>query len=295
MTRGSGPEEESSIDFKFQIFDFQFREKKKQVLLLRRYVMRCRQCGTENPETSQYCQQCGTPLTPVPLAAAAGAAKTSGLAKASFVMGLLCLTCIAWPFLFLPAIICGIIALVVISNNKGRLKGSGMAIAGIVIPVVLMILIPVLAMLLAILMPALNKARQLAQGVACSTNVKTIGTASMLYMEDYDGRFPTPEQWCDLLIKEANVSEQCLKCLNDEEGTFSYAVNKDIPRTDIRGAAGDLVLVFEADLGCNGVGGPEDAVFRHYAGNQPACNVLFADGHVELITQDRIEELRWKP
>jgi hypothetical protein len=44
--------------------------------------------------------------------------KTSRLAIAGFVMGLLCLTFVLWPLLFLPAIVCGIVALVKISNKK---------------------------------------------------------------------------------------------------------------------------------------------------------------------------------
>lgn len=252
--------------------------------------MRCRQCGTENPESSQFCQQCGTPLTAMPAAAAAGAAQTSGLAITALILGILSLFC---GFLTaIPAIICGIIALVQIGNSQGRLKGMGMAIAGIILPIILTI---VMAILVSILLPALSKVKHIAKGVVCSTNVKGLGVAIQVYMNDYDGRFPTPEQWCDLLIEKADVSEQSLACPSDTAGAFSYAVNKDIPRTDFRRGAADLVILFEADLGRNGIGGPEDAAFRHQLDNQPACNVLFADGHVEMVTQDRIEELRWKP
>jgi prepilin-type processing-associated H-X9-DG protein len=251
--------------------------------------MRCRQCGTENPELSQFCQQCGQPLAAVPAGAVVGA-KTSGLAVTALVLGILCLLC--GIFTAIPAIICGIIAMVQISKSQGRLKGMGMAIAGVVLPVILTF---VMAILIAILLPALNRVKHLAQGTICGTNMQGLGNAVQIYMNDYDGRFPTSEQWCDLLIKEADVSEQTLTCPDDTAGAFSYAVNKDIPRTDIRTGAADLVILFEADLGRNGVGGPEDAVFRHYAGNQPACNVLFADGHVEMVAQDRIHELRWQP
>ena len=59
--------------------------------------------------------------------------RTSRTAIAAFVMGLLCLTCVGWPLLFLPAIICGVIALILIANNKGQLKGVGLAVTGIVV------------------------------------------------------------------------------------------------------------------------------------------------------------------
>jgi prepilin-type processing-associated H-X9-DG protein len=54
------------------------------------------------------------------------------------------------------------------------------------------------------------------------------------------------------------------------------------------------VVLFEADLGKNGVGSVDDMVFRHQScSGQPGCNVLFADGHVELITEDQLHTLQW--
>lgn len=256
--------------------------------------MRCNQCGVENPQQVSFCQHCGNPLSAAAGTEAMGA-KTSGTAIASFVMGLLCLTCVAWPFLFLPAIICGIIALVLIANNKGRLKGSGLAITGIVIPVVMSVLIPVVSMLLAIMMPALSQVKEVAQKVVCETNFKALGNAMIVYMNDYEGRFPTPDRWCDLMMETVDVSEVSLKCPSDMEGNFSYAVNEKIGGIDLREAPADLVVLFESDLGRNGVGGREDVIFRHQLHDQPGCNILFADGHVEFVTEDRIGELRWEP
>ena len=214
------------------------------------------------------------------------APKTCGLAVAAFVMGLLSMTCILWPLLALPAIICGIIALVKISKSNGQLRGTGFAVTGLVIPAVLTIILP---LFLAIMMPALSQTRKIAQRVVCGTNLKGLSTAMMVYANDYDDRLPT-ENWCDLLIEEADVSPKSLICPEADtiEGESSYAMNKHIAGKKLRDLPADIVLFFESDLGWNTVGGPEDLVLRHCG-----CNIGFADGHVEFVTEDRIADLKW--
>lgn len=216
--------------------------------------------------------------------------KTCGLAITTFVLGLLCMTCVLWPLLALPAIICGIIALVKISKSNGQLKGSGFAIAGLVIPVVFTLIMPILA---AILMPALARTKMVAQRVVCSTNMKALSTAMMVYMNDYDEKYPTPELWCDLLIQKADVSPKSLQCPLDPEGSFSYAINKNVYGIEPGQVPAQMVVLFEADLGRNGVGGPEDIAFRHDQHGQYGCNIAYADGHVEFVIEDRIADLQW--
>ncbi|MHC4495449.1 MAG: zinc-ribbon domain-containing protein, partial [Planctomycetota bacterium] len=51
--------------------------------------MYCPKCGTENADDARVCRSCSWALTNVTTAAAVPAAKTSGLAIASLVLGLL--------------------------------------------------------------------------------------------------------------------------------------------------------------------------------------------------------------
>jgi len=249
--------------------------------------------------------------------------KTSGLAIAAFAMGLLSMTCVLWPFLGLPAIICGIIALVKISKSNGQLKGSGLAVAGLVIPAVLTLVVPLLA---AILMPAMGQARGVAKQVVCGTNLKGLSTAMMVYTMDYDDTLPT-ENWCDLMVEEVDVSPKSLVCPDSDaiEGESSYAMNKNIAGLKLNELPANVVLFFETDMGLEGgprstsiqtrrhyeflnefgnvydkdtlvyesrlnqFGGPEDLLIRHNEG----CNIAYADGHVEFVKADRIPDLQW--
>lgn len=58
----------------------------------------------------------------------------------------------------------------------------------------LLVVISVIAVLLAILMPALGKARELAQGAACKGNLKNYTLAVAMYLDDHDRKFPEPQR-----------------------------------------------------------------------------------------------------
>ena len=231
--------------------------------------MVCSKCGVQNSDGSTHCVNCGSILIDVPSQPVAGQGqpaavyvepKTCGLAVAAFVMGLLSVTCVLWPLLAIPAIVCGIIALVKINKSQGQLKGTGLAVTGLVIPAVLTVILP---LFLAVMMPALGKAREFARRIVCATNMQGLSTAMMIYMNDYDDKFPTPQQWCDLLIQEVDVSPKSFQCPKEPDGSFSYAINRNIYEVQPGPDDNQMVIMFESNLGKNGVGGLEDVVFRH--------------------------------
>ncbi len=249
--------------------------------------MYCPKCGVENVDGAVRCAGCGFEFSGSGAVAASVEAKTSGAAVAALILGILVFfTC---GITALPAIICGIVALVKISGSNGLLKGKGMAITGLVLPAALIILAP---LPLAILMPALSRTKGIAQRVVCRTNLKGLSVAMMVYADDYDSKAPTADEWCDLLIQEAGVLPMSFRCPGAPEGECNYAMNKNI--RNLRGPnPARTVVLFESRPGWNQVGGPELLTTEYHNGE--GCNVAFGDGHTEFVKADRIDDLYWGP
>lgn len=56
----------------------------------------------------------------------------------------------------------------------------------------LLVVIGVIALLISILLPTLNKARQMAQSLKCLSNLRTLGQATAMYVNQYKGYMPYP-------------------------------------------------------------------------------------------------------
>src|SRR5207249_5245435 len=54
----------------------------------------------------------------------------------------------------------------------------------------LLVVIAIIAILAAILFPVFAQAREKARQSACLSNMKQIGTATMMYVQDYDEKYP---------------------------------------------------------------------------------------------------------
>ena len=96
----------------------------------------CVACGNTFAVDDRFCRVCGRvvgPVSPVAIAnvplTPAAPAQTSGKATASLVCGLLFFI----PLAFVAAIVFGHLALSEIRKSAGRLKGEGLAIAGLVL------------------------------------------------------------------------------------------------------------------------------------------------------------------
>ena len=99
----------------------------------------------------------------------------------------------------------------------------------------LLVVIAIIAMLLAILMPALNKVKKIAQRVVCGTNLKGMGTAQMVYANDYD----------DLYVQQFYVGHT----IADLTAGFQNASkNWAVDFGDVSVGASLYLLVREADV-----------------------------------------------
>src|SRR5579863_10243441 len=133
--------------------------------------------------------------------------KTSGLAITSLVLGILGLFSCGATALFGLAF--GIIGLITVKRSEGRLKGDGIALAGIIVSAIFLLMIPIFA---AMLLPALAAAKQRAQTINCVNNEKILALAVQMYVDDHTNHFPAAATWCDDIKTNPSVSDRVFKC-----------------------------------------------------------------------------------
>jgi prepilin-type processing-associated H-X9-DG protein len=222
-----------------------------------------------------------TPPTPV-------ATENCGMATAALICGALGMaTCVTAPV----GLVLGFMAHSRIRASKGRLTGSGLATTGIVLSLIAMLL-GLVAIPAAMLLPALAKAKQKAQTIHCVNNVRQLELVVRMYAEDNKDKFPPAETWCDAIQINAG-SSKVFQCVVIPDLRCGYAFNARLSGKKVDEVNLQTVMVFESNAGWNASGGPELMLKSPRHGKRFV--VGFADGHVEQVTEARLQQLRWDP
>jgi len=147
----------------------------------------CPLCAEQNQDDAQYCRWCNADLSqptnlqqPAPITEEG----TSGKAIGSLVCGIF--------FLFLPtaiaAIILGHISRSEIRRSTGRLRGSGMALAGLILGYMGSSVIPIM-IIAAIAIPNLLRSRMAANEASAVASLRALNRACVRYDSTY-GTYP---------------------------------------------------------------------------------------------------------
>jgi competence protein ComGC len=251
--------------------------------------MFCNQCGEQNPDEAASCIKCGNPLTTIfpvqPMSASnAGVAvaaapavyasgqpiaplspdvlppvepQTDGKATASLVLGILSMTCFGF-LTGIPAVILGHMSRSNIKKSMGKLKGDGMALAGLIMGYISVAVIPVVVLIIAaIAIPNLLKARTAANEATAAGSVRTVVSASMAYQAD-KGSYPVSLDQ----LRDANLIDPTLASGTKSgyklsfQGTGEHLFVEAVPAT--RGSTGNRTF-------CSA----EDGVIRYVTGSEP--------------------------
>jgi len=112
----------------------------------------------------------------------------------------------------------------------------------------LIIVILIIAGLLFILICGLDRVRSISPRMVCGTNISGLGKAMLIYSNEFDGKYPTAERWCDLLVEHADVTERQFICYGalrgGDEGRCHYALNPGTGGTRRGGWRRSLVRQF---------------------------------------------------
>jgi prepilin-type processing-associated H-X9-DG protein len=244
---------------------------------------------SEHPEFSDALHSTPPPIPPLMAAptatpGASSQARTSGLAIASLVLGTLGLCSVGLSGLV--GVVLGVVALTKIRRSPTRLKGKGLAIAGICVSSLFIVAMP------GILWPVLAKARHKAQTNQCLNQVKEVGLAVRLYADENNGQCPPAVNWCDAVLPNLPKPES-LQCPARRDQRSGYALNGRVAGRTLSSIPPDTVMIFEIAGGWNVTGGPDDVMSRSPHGGHFVIG--FADGSVRQVPADELSTLRWKP
>jgi prepilin-type processing-associated H-X9-DG protein len=165
-------------------------------------------------------------------------------------------------------------------------KGLSGVVVGLLIAGGLLIFCCIAGILVAILMPAFMGARKKANLAKCMNNLRQIGMASMMYADEY-GRFPhvtgDPDgaEALRLLVRKKYVEgENIYRCPGSDKGGEMYGgysyegFLEPYPAT----VSPHTMILWDKEP-------------VHRQSGQPARNVLFGDGRVETLVEEKFQQL----
>jgi type IV pilus assembly protein PilA len=150
-------------------------------------IVTCSKCGATLADNTRFCANCGNSLVetqasaspvapPPPAPGPIIAPQTSGKAIASLIFGIINV----FP-LCIVAIVLGHISLSQIKKSAGRLKGEGLAIAGLILGYLGLVVIPFILIVAAIAIPNLLRAKIAANEASAAGSVRNLVSAEVSY------------------------------------------------------------------------------------------------------------------
>lgn len=204
----------------------------------------------------------------------------NGMATASVVCA-----SIGFAIPFLPSILGFIFGIIGLKRSfNPTMGGKGLAIVGICLSAVSFVAVPGIYF---IGMPAFYRAKETANRVKCSANMKTIGLAILQYAADNRGAFPARLE--DLLLTQ-DITSESFVCPSSNDKPAPGATGKE--QAQKLTAAGFCSYIYVGrNLRTNA--SPDTVVLYEPLNDHKneGCNMLFADGHVDWVDEKNAQQV----
>jgi len=168
--------------------------------------------------------------------------------------------------------------------------------------------IAIIAILAAILFPVFARAREKARQSSCLSNLKQIGMATMMYVQDYDEMYPidwcraqsadTCHTWCSMTQTTLDAMNAYVKnsqvwiCPDDAQRdpwSASFTALQGVHRIsywnflqNFRAGLGAIARPAEEHLFFDHVTSWAAGTTNHGTGQDTPINIAYADGHVKV-------------
>jgi prepilin-type processing-associated H-X9-DG protein len=160
----------------------------------------------------------------------------------------------------------------------------------------LLVVIAIIAILAGLMLPAVSRAKEQGKATACLSNLRQVGIALQIYVEENNNRMPFmrdrafPPDTNNLLPSPNLVltnhlgSPLILKCPSDDRQLFQNTASSYSWNSLINGQPADHLKILNLDFDNHQIPVFFDKEAFHQArGDKRGVNYLYADGHIKNL------------
>lgn len=190
------------------------------------------------------------------------------------------------------------------ASHSGHGGGCGVAPAALWIfgeaaftLIELLVVIAIIAVLAGLLMPTLSKAKAVAKGAACLSNLHQVGVALQLYVADNDNRMPKmydrTNSVCyagpspDMVLSNYLGNPQVMRCPSDKWGIFETSGSSYHWMSELNGQNASSLNLFGIKQETRiPLLLDKEKSFHEARGKGREVNFIYADGHIKNLFED---------